>query len=191
MGKKSITTCKDCVHYWRHGLLDICIYDGIESACGDMRICSNFEKREVFKAEELTENTPTESLCTNCANKSCTIGTGGKVRVCMMFKDTKGEEMLEKRSCMNFDEEADRCAFGYNCTLNCPDFEKENRNCEREENMEYKRIEITFKSGETITYNEGEWDDYAYDGNAVIIKKNSAWVGIYNFDSVFCVELKA
>lgn len=252
MGKKSITTCKDCIHYWRRGLLDICIYDGVESACGDMRICSNFEKREVFKVEELPENQELiskadvlriinaenavalcctllktvdetlvsicsqinglpvfrlnsaepscdipecnlddiESLCTNCANKFCTIGTGGKVRICMMFKDAKGEDMLNKRNCMNFDEEADRCAFGYNCTLNCPDFEPENKSGERKENMEYKKIEITFKSGDTITYNEGEWDDFAYDGNAVIIKKNSAWVGIYNFDSVFCVELK-
>lgn len=52
------------------------------------------------------------------------------------------------------------------------------------------RIEITFKSGETISYGKGEWDDYAYDGKAVIVKKNSEWIGIYNFDDVFCVELK-
>lgn len=54
----------------------------------------------------------------------------------------------------------------------------------------YEKIEITFKSGETISYNKDEWDDYAYDGKAVIVKKNSAWIGIYNFDDVFCVELK-
>ena len=54
----------------------------------------------------------------------------------------------------------------------------------------YEKIEITFKSGETISYGKGEWDDYAYDGKAVIVKKNSAWIGIYNFDDVFCVELK-
>lgn len=53
-----------------------------------------------------------------------------------------------------------------------------------------ERIEITFKSGETISYGKGEWDDYAYDGKAVIVKKNSTWIGIYNFDNVFCVELK-
>lgn len=53
-----------------------------------------------------------------------------------------------------------------------------------------ERIEITFKSGETISYGKGEWDDYAYDGKAVIVKKNSAWIGIYNFNDVFCVELK-
>lgn len=56
--------------------------------------------------------------------------------------------------------------------------------------MNYKNLEITFKSGETITYKPGEWDDYAYDGGAVIVKHDGAWVGIYNFDNVFCVELK-
>lgn len=54
----------------------------------------------------------------------------------------------------------------------------------------YEKIEITFKSGETITYDKEKWDDYAFDGKAVIVKKNSAWIGIYNFDDVFCVELK-
>lgn len=53
-----------------------------------------------------------------------------------------------------------------------------------------ERIEITFKSGETISYGKGEWDDYAYDGKAVIVKQKGAWIGIYNFDHVFCVELK-
>ena len=54
----------------------------------------------------------------------------------------------------------------------------------------FNRLEITFKSGETITYNRSEWDDYAYDGGAVIVKHDGAWIGIYNFDNVFCVELK-
>ena len=54
----------------------------------------------------------------------------------------------------------------------------------------FEKIEITFKSGETITYDKDKWDDYAFDGKAVIVKKNGAWIGIYNFDDVFCVELK-
>lgn len=54
----------------------------------------------------------------------------------------------------------------------------------------YDRIEITFKSGNTISYGSGEWDDYAYDGNAIIVKREGAWIGIYNFDNIFCVELK-
>jgi hypothetical protein len=38
--------------------------------------------------------------------------------------------------------------------------------------MEYaERIEITFKSGETISYRKEEWDDYAYDGKAIIVKQ--------------------
>jgi hypothetical protein len=57
--------------------------------------------------------------------------------------------------------------------------------------MEYaERIEITFKSGETISYRKEEWDDYAYDGKAIIVKQKGVYVGIYNFDNVFCVELK-
>lgn len=55
----------------------------------------------------------------------------------------------------------------------------------------YKRLEITFKSGETVVYPEGEWDDYSYDGTAVCVKLKGAWVGIYNFASIFCVELHA
>lgn len=56
--------------------------------------------------------------------------------------------------------------------------------------MEFKTLEITFKSGETIIYTEKQWDDYAFDGKAIIVKHKGAWIGIYNFDHVFCVELK-
>jgi hypothetical protein len=51
------------------------------------------------------------------------------------------------------------------------------------------RLEITFNSGETVTYQPEQWDDYAYDGKAVIVKLRGAWVGIYNFDSVRCLAL--
>lgn len=54
---------------------------------------------------------------------------------------------------------------------------------------EYEVIEITFKSGETIVYKAHEWDDYSFDGKAICVKLKGAWVGIYNFDSVFSVEL--
>lgn len=60
----------------------------------------------------------------------------------------------------------------------------------QEDDSMYKNLEITFKSGETITYKPGEWDDYSFTGLAVVVKKNSTWIGIYNFDNVFCVELK-
>ena len=61
----------------------------------------------------------------------------------------------------------------------------------KEEPTMYTDLEITFKSGETITYSKDEWDDYSYDGKAVAVKKSGAWVGLYNFDNVFCVELKS
>lgn len=61
---------------------------------------------------------------------------------------------------------------------------------QKEESTMYTDIEITFKSGDTITYGKDEWDDYSYDGTSVCVKKDGAWVGIYNFDHVFSVELK-
>ena len=59
-------------------------------------------------------------------------------------------------------------------------------------NMNYNRIEITFKNGRTACWkaDKGEWDDYAYDGTAIIIKKNGAWVAIYNMDNVICLIMK-
>lgn len=60
-----------------------------------------------------------------------------------------------------------------------------------ESKSKYSTIEITFKSGDTISYYPGEWDDYAYDGSAIMVKNDGITVGIYNFDDVFCVELKA
>lgn len=71
------------------------------------------------------------------------------------------------------------------------DFDKkEELHAKKEDDNMYTSLEITFKSGETIAYKEGEWDDYSYDRKAIIVKKKGAWVGIYNFDNVFCVELK-
>lgn len=66
-----------------------------------------------------------------------------------------------------------------------------NPNSFKEEPTMHTDLEITFKSGETITYSKGEWDDYSYDGKAVIVKKKGAWIGIYNFDTVYCVEMKS
>ena len=33
-------------------------------------------------------------------------------------------------------------------------------------------------------------DDHGYDGKAISVKLKGAWIGIYNFDHVFSVELK-
>ena len=67
----------------------------------------------------------------------------------------------------------------------CGGYETEEKAMESAE-----RIEITFKNGDTISYGKGEWDDYGYDGKAVMVKQKGAWIGIYNFTDVFCVELK-
>lgn len=60
------------------------------------------------------------------------------------------------------------------------------------EEKNYTSLIVTFKNGESVIYNSknGEWDDYAFTGNAVIIKYHGAWVGIYNFDCVQSVQLK-
>lgn len=56
----------------------------------------------------------------------------------------------------------------------------------------YNVIEITLKNGHTAVWeaDKGEWDDYAYDGAAFIIKKDGAWIGIYNMDHVISVVVK-
>ena len=56
----------------------------------------------------------------------------------------------------------------------------------------YSTIEVTFKNGHSATWEaeKSEWDDYAYDGKVFIIKKDGAWVGIYNMDSVISVVAK-
>ena len=58
--------------------------------------------------------------------------------------------------------------------------------------MEYKTIEIAFKSGHTDIWeaDKGEWNDYDYDGKAFIIKKDGVLVGIYNMDCVLGVVVK-
>lgn len=76
------------------------------------------------------------------------------------------------------------------CGFDKPNVKKEELHAKKEDDNMYTSLEITFKSGETITYKDGEWDDYSYDRKAIIVKKKGVWVGIYNFDNVFCVELK-
>lgn len=53
-------------------------------------------------------------------------------------------------------------------------------------------IEITFKNGHSAVWqaDKNEWDDYVYDGSVFIIKKDGAWVGIYNIDHIISVIVK-
>lgn len=53
-----------------------------------------------------------------------------------------------------------------------------------------KIILIIFKNGNSAIWKQDEWDDYSYDGKAFIVKKDSDWVGIYNFDSIISVVVK-
>lgn len=54
----------------------------------------------------------------------------------------------------------------------------------------YSEIQITFKSGNTVSFGSEEWDDYSYDGKSIAVKKSGAWIAIYNFADVFSVELR-
>lgn len=56
----------------------------------------------------------------------------------------------------------------------------------------YNIIQVALKSGHSAVWeaDKGEWDDYAYDGKVIIIKKEGAWVGIYNMDNVISMVVK-
>ena len=54
----------------------------------------------------------------------------------------------------------------------------------------YKTIKITFNNGNSVKYNENEWNDWALIDGFVVIKNNEgAWIAIYNTNSIFAVEL--
>lgn len=53
-----------------------------------------------------------------------------------------------------------------------------------------KVIVIVFKNGQEIVWEQNEWNDYAYDGTAFIIKRGNDWIAIYNFDSIISVVVK-
>lgn len=57
---------------------------------------------------------------------------------------------------------------------------------------QYNTIEISLKDGHAAVWeaNKDEWDDYSYTGSAFIVKKNGAWVGIYNMDCVHSIIVK-
>lgn len=157
------------------------------------------QKKQIDAMNDTASNsmqccTPKHSLCDTCR----------KVLVCPMMQISMREkcELYEKlpnpldecitetRSLNPIKAEGEKLKYD-EAVFNQEQAEKlYNLIKERDSINNYEKIEITFKSGETISYGKGEWDDYAYDGKAVIVKKNSAWIGIYNFDDVFCVELK-
>ena len=54
----------------------------------------------------------------------------------------------------------------------------------------YKILEITLKNGRFVTWKDGEWDSYYYDGSAIIIKKDGFLVGLYNLANIICAVMK-
>lgn len=54
----------------------------------------------------------------------------------------------------------------------------------------YKRIKISFINAESITINEGDWTDYDLVDGFIVIKKDEAWVAMYNAKEVFSVVLE-
>ena len=54
----------------------------------------------------------------------------------------------------------------------------------------YKTIKITFNNGNSVKYNENEWNDWVLIDGFVVIKNNDgAWIAIYSTNSIFAVEL--
>ena len=53
----------------------------------------------------------------------------------------------------------------------------------------YNILKITFKNGNSVKYTTSEWDDWAVQDGFVVIKKEQAWIAIYNTSDIFAVEL--
>ena len=54
----------------------------------------------------------------------------------------------------------------------------------------YNTIEITFKNGESDIWNTPDWVDCSYDDKVFIVKRNGAWIGFYNIDTVQKIIIK-
>ena len=51
-------------------------------------------------------------------------------------------------------------------------------------------IVITLRDGTIVIWSEDEYDDYSYEGNVFVVKRNHGeWVGIYNMTDVISVEV--
>lgn len=54
----------------------------------------------------------------------------------------------------------------------------------------YERIRISFLHAGSIVVDDGDWDDYEiYDG-FLVIKKDEAWIAMYNMEEIFSVVLE-
>ncbi len=50
-------------------------------------------------------------------------------------------------------------------------------------------IRILFKDGETVTYKKKDYTDYIYDGKTFVVVNKRKWIGIYNLDTIICIEV--
>lgn len=50
-------------------------------------------------------------------------------------------------------------------------------------------IKIIFRNGDFVTWNEGEYTDYKYDGKCFVVIKNEQWIGIYNIDTISSITV--
>lgn len=49
-----------------------------------------------------------------------------------------------------------------------------------------KNLKVIINKNSNIVYNQDEYDNWAYDGKAIIIEKNSKIVAIYSVDNIIC-----
>ena len=54
----------------------------------------------------------------------------------------------------------------------------------------YKTIRISFRDAGEIVIPEGTWDDYDFRDGFIIIKKDKAWIAMYNAKDVFSLVLE-
>lgn len=50
-------------------------------------------------------------------------------------------------------------------------------------------IVIKFKDRSTVVWKENSWDDYCYEGSVFVVKKDGAWIGIYNMCNIISIEV--
>ena len=51
-------------------------------------------------------------------------------------------------------------------------------------------IIINKVNNEVVIWEPERWDDYSYEGAVFVIKKDGAWIGIYNMNFVQSIEVR-
>ena len=61
---------------------------------------------------------------------------------------------------------------------------------ERKSDLMFTQMRISFRHGGDIVIPQEDWDDYDFCEGFIIIKKDQAWVAMYNAKDVFSVVLE-